>query len=141
MAATKKPIKPIKVELFALCDGAFNNAGRLTIVNTMDDLVSKTFPARFTFGLAFKFFVQPEVEGEKELSIAIEDEDGNNIIAPIIKARMCLAKSEKESHIVLAINMQNVLFFKEGKHFVRLQIDGERFDDFSFEVIKQHDKK
>lgn len=134
-----KKVKPIKVELFALCEGAFNNAGHLTIVHTIDNFVAKKIPARFTFGLAFKFFVQPEVEGEKELSVAIKDSEGQDVIAPIVKARMCIAKSDKESHIALAVNMQNVLFLSEGKHCVHLEIDGERFDDFSFEVIK-HDK-
>ncbi len=131
-----KKTKPIKVELFALCEGAFNHAGNLTIVNTIDDFIVKNLPDRISFGLAFKFFVQPHVQGEKELSVSIKDSAGNDIIAPIIKARMCIADSEKESHIALAINMQNVLFFNAGKHYVHLGIDGERFDDFSFEVIK-----
>ena len=134
MEENVKKCKPIKVELFGLCEGAFDHNGHLTIVNTHDDFVLKSLPARVSFGLAFKFYIQPQVEGEKILTIAILDSDGADVISPRLSAKFQLSKYEYASHIAMAINLQNVLFTKSGKYDVHLEIDGHKLDNFAFEV-------
>lgn len=129
-----KTCKPIKVELFALCEGAFDNEGHLTIVNTHDHFLLRELPGCVSFGLAFKFYIQPQIEGDKTLTIAIIDADGHDVISPKLSAKFKLSKQNNASHIAMAINLQNVLFTKVGKYDVHLEIDNEKLDNFAFEV-------
>ena len=123
----------MKVELYALCQGAFNSNGQLTIVNTIDNFVVPTFPARISFGLALKLYILPEEEGEKTLSISILDKENKSIITPIV-ANLHIEHLGKASHIAIALNLQNVLFEKSGAYDVHLELDGERLDNFAFEI-------
>lgn len=123
----------MKVELYALCQGAYNNNGQLTIVNTIDNFGIPSFPARISFGLALKFYILPQEEGHKTLSISIMDKEKNRIIPPI-PANLHIECLEHASHIALALNMQNVLFEKPGEYDIHLELDGNRLDDFAFEV-------
>lgn len=123
----------MKVELYALCQGAFNNNGQLTIVNTVDNFGVPAFPARISFGLALKFYILPEEEGEKVLSISILDENNKSIIPPF-PANMHIERLDHASHIAIALNLQNVLFEKPGKYDVHLELDGERLDNYAFEI-------
>lgn len=125
----------MKVELFALCQGAFNNNGQLTIVNTFDNFGIEAFPARISFGLALKFYILPYEEGDKTLSISILNEQKESII-PAIPTNLHIERFEKASHMGLAINLQNVLFEKPGEYNVHLELNGTRLDDFAFEIIQ-----
>lgn len=126
----------MKVELYALCQGAFNNNGQLTIVNTIDNFVVASFPARVSFGLALKLYILPKEEGEKILSISILDKDNQSIIPPI-PANLHIESLDKASHIAIALNLQNVLFEKSGAYDVHLELDGKRLDNFAFEIEQQ----
>lgn len=128
--------KKIKVELFALCQGAFDNKGQLTVVNTIDDFYVESFPTRLSFGLALKLFIFADEEGEKVLSILIINKEKKSQILPAITAKLFISKKNKHSHINIAVNLQNVLFETEGVYDVHLEIDGERLDDFAFEISK-----
>lgn len=123
----------MKVELYALCQGAFNSNGQLTIVNTIDNFVVPTFPARVSFGLALKLYILPEEEGKKVLSISILYKDNKSIIPPI-PANLHVERLDKASHIAIALNLQNVLFEKPGEYDVHLELDGERLDNYAFEI-------
>lgn len=123
----------MKVELYALCQGAFNSNGQLTIVNTIDNFVVPTFPARVSFGLALKLYILPEEEGEKTLTISILDKGNKSIITPIV-ASLHVERLGKASHIAIALNLQNVLFEKPGSYDVHLELDGNRLDNYAFEI-------
>lgn len=125
----------MKLELFALCQGAFNNNGQLTIVSTLDSFKVRSFPARISFGLALKFYIRPDEYGERLMSISILNDKGISIIPPI-PAKFQIERLAKASHIALAINLQNVLFEAPGEYCVHLELDGSRFDHFAFEVIE-----
>lgn len=137
-------MKDIKVEMFALCQGAHDLNGHLTIVNTMDEFTVQSLPARISFGLAIKLYVKANIGGERILSINIIDKDKANNktsdsiqIIPEIKAGFNLVKLDKASHVNVALNLQNVIFEHEGWYDVHFEIDGERLDDFAFEVIQR----
>ena len=126
----------MKVELYALCQGAFNSNGQLTIVNTIDNFVVPSFPARVSFGLALKLYILPKEEGEKTLTISILDKENNSIIPPI-PASLHVDSYDKASHIAIALNLQNVLFEKPGAYDVHLELDGKRLDNYAFEIEQQ----
>ncbi len=130
-------MKEIKVEMFALCQGAHNLDGHLTIVNTMDDFYVTGLPVRITFGVAIKLYIQAGVEGEKLLNISIiEKSTGENILPPI-STNLRIERLDKASHINIALNLQNVLYERFGTYDVHLELDGGRLDDFAFEIIKK----
>lgn len=123
----------MKVELFALSQGAYNNYGQLTIVNTIDTFGLKSFPARISFGLALKFYIYPQEEGDKTLLISILNQKKDSIIQPI-PSKLHIERFDKASHIAIALNLQNVLFEMPGEYIIHLELDGSRLDDFAFEV-------
>lgn len=130
-------MKDIKVELFTLCQGAHNMNGNLTIVNTIDNISVPSFPARITFGLALKLYIQPEVEGNKLFIVSIVDKSESGLKLPRIPCNLHVDKMSKPSHINIALNLQNVLFEKAGNYDIHLEVNGERLDDFEFEVIQK----
>ena len=134
MEENNKKVTDIKVDLFAICEGAYNHSGHLTIVSTHDDFIVSAVPTRVSFGLAFKFFIKPDVEGTKKLTISIQDDQGADVIEPCISANLEIVKMNHPSHIAMAINLQNVLFTKFGQYDVHLEIDGVKLDNFAFEV-------
>lgn len=129
--------KDIKVEMFALCQGAHRLNEHLTVVNTMDDIYVSSIPIRITFGLAIKLYIQAFVEGDKQLNVSIVDKTNGNQTFPVIKTNLHIERLDRASHINIALNLQNVLFEKEGTYDVHLEIDGNRLDDFAFNVLQK----
>lgn len=128
-------MKEIKVELFALCQGAHNYEGHLTIVNTQDEFIVPLFPVRLSFGLAIKLYINANVSGDKILKIFIINKNNQIKIHPIIPINLHIEKMDKASHINIAINLQNVLFEEPGLYDIHMELDDKRLDDFAFEVI------
>lgn len=130
-------MREVKVEMFALCQGAHNMDGHLTIVNTVDEFSVYSFPARITFGLAIKLYVLPNVSGDKLLNISIVDKAEKKKILPDMPTILHIQQMDKASHINIALNLQNVLFEKAGMYDIHLELDDKRLDDYAFEVIKE----
>lgn len=127
----------MKVELFTICNGAFNSNGHLTIVNTCDRLSVPSLPYRVSFGIALKFYAVPGEAVQKELSVSVLDPENNKVFEPEFVTPIGINGGALANHFAVALNLQNVLFTKPGTHNVHLQLDGERFDDFAFEVEVQ----
>lgn len=123
----------MKIELYALCQGAFTRDGQLTIVNTIDNFGVPSLPARISFGLALKFYVLPNEEGDKKLTISIlRKRDEKDILT--IPVQLQIERKEKASHLAMSLNLQNVLFEESGAYDVHLELDGERFNNYVFEI-------
>lgn len=129
-------MKDIKVEMFALCQGAHNMNGHLTIVNTIDEFTVSSLPARISFGLAIKLYIRENVEGDKPLLITIVNKKDKLQKFPTIQTNLHIERMDKASHINIALNLQNVLFEEAGLYDIHMELDGNRFDDFAFEVIQ-----
>jgi len=130
-------MKEVKVEMFALCQGAHNMNGHLTIVNTMDEFIVSSLPTRISFGLAVKLYIRENVEGDKPLTITILNKKDKQQKFPVIQTNLHIERMHKASHINIALNLQNVLFEAAGLYDIHMELDGERFDDFAFEVIQK----
>ncbi len=111
--------------------------GHLTIVNTMDDFYVSDLPVRITFGLAIKLYIQAYVSGDRLLSISIIDKSIDKSILPPLTTNLHIVQLDKASHINIALNLQNVLFEKGGVYDIHLELDGDRLDDFAFEIIRK----
>lgn len=123
----------MKTDIFTLCEGAFNKNGSLTLVNIFDNIDALKFPWTTSFGLALKLSVTPEDGGDKKMVIQFKDEAGTEIL-PGIPINLKITDTE-DSHLAIALNLQNIVFQKAGKYCVAVSIDEELYYTLPFNVI------
>ena len=126
----------MKVELFTLCEGAFNTNGRLTIVNTFEDIVSNQYPWRGQLGMALKVFVSKEEAGEHDLKLSIESAVGNQKLHEM-NAHMNFPTGEKakDIHVALATNIQGIILQAPGEYKVIVEMDGSALHLYQFKAL------
>lgn len=112
----------MKIELFTLCDGAFNNGGRLTIVNTYDNVMARQFPWKAALGVALKIYIPADEKGTHTLSVAIVNEKGDQVLHNL-NANLDIPIDGQDGHIALASNIQGIVFPNAGLYFVIVRID------------------
>lgn len=131
----------MKIDLCTICEGAYNNQGRLTIVNTLDKLLVRSLPCRISFGLALKLVFTSDEMGDKKLSVAVLSPDGSKVLDPEFVTPVNVASRESESQFTLAVNFQNVLIAKPGMHKVRFELDGVLIDERPLGIVESHDER
>lgn len=125
----------MKIELITLCEGAFNTNGRLTIVNTIDDILAKSFPWKAALGLALKIGIPAEEKGTHDLSVSFTTEDGSSVLHNLT-ASFTMPFDGMDGHLVVATNIQGLSFTKSGRYFVDITIDKELLHRLGFRVIQ-----
>lgn len=131
----------MKVKLFTLCEGAFNTNGRLTIVNTFEDIVSNQYPWRGQLGMALKVFVSKEEAGEHDLRISIEAGTGNQKLHEM-NAHLSFPTGDKanDTHVAMATNIQGILIQAPGEYKVTIEVDGFVLYSNPFKALILHAK-
>lgn len=122
----------MKIELFTLCEGAFNTDGRLTIVNTFDDIKSDHFPLKYALGVALKVFIPKTECKDYELKLSIVSAD--NTILHEIKAPLKMSQNNEDIHMALATNIQGIVFNAAGNYHVNVAFDNNNLLSYSFNV-------
>jgi len=114
----------MKVELFTLCDGAYNYNGKLTIVGTVDTFTVSSLPKPINFGIAIRILLDPKDEGLHNLRISFRNPDGT--VHPGELNVNFEAKQASESyHISLAAKVTELPFQSEGVHKAIVSLDGD----------------
>ena len=121
------------LELFTICEGAFAKNGQLTIVNTVDSIISKHFPLILNLGIAIKLKLSREEYGKHNISLEIANSDGINI-APEMKVVPEVASPNEFCNLVMSTNIQGVRIDKSGVYSVSLNIDGNAMAKASLEI-------
>ena len=124
----------MRIELFTLCDGAFNNGGRLTIVNTYDDVLARQFPWKAAIGVALKIFIPAEEKGAHTLSVEINNEKGDQVLHKL-NANLDIPIDGQDGHVALASNIQGIVFPNAGLYYVIARIDEVELLHHKFSVI------
>lgn len=124
----------MNIELITLCEGAFNTNGRLTIVNTIDDIIANSLPWKAAIGLAVKIGIPAGEKGEHNLSISFITEDGSAILHNLT-ANINLPFDGKDGHLVAATNIQGLSFPSYGQYFIEISVDGKPIHRLGFKVI------
>lgn len=114
----------MKVELFTLCDGAYNYNGKLTIVGTMDTFTVNSLPVSVGFGIAIRVLLLPEDEGSHILKVSFINPDGSNHPGEL-NVNFDAKSSVEPFHISLAANVNGLPFHQEGVHKVVISLDDE----------------
>ena len=122
------------VDLFALCDFAKNDGGRLTIIDTFDNIRAEKLPWRAYFGFAIKLRVNPEDFDNKELTLKIFSQKKNDV--PLFCASTRLTVNSKKGILAIAGNLKGLLFENAGEHDFKVYLDGNEIytHTFSLEV-------
>lgn len=122
------------IELFSLCDGAYNYNGKLTIVGTLNGIAVPQLPAQIKVSLAMRMRVGREDVGEKKMLIHFVTPEGNNLPVELAVKLNIVPTEEPESYITFAADIQGLLLEREGHYRVNISIDGEQIGDYPFNV-------
>lgn len=125
------------VDLFALCDYAKNDGGRLTIVDTFDNIKAEKLPWRAYFGFAIKMHVNFEELNGDELVLKILSKAKPD--SPLFCTSAKLSTDRKKGCISIAGNLKGLLFEKVGSHVFKVFLEGQEIfsRDFNVELINK----
>ena len=124
------------IDLFTLCDGAYNYNGKLTIVGTLDTITVADAPAKVQFSIAMKLRFAPAEAGEHTLIVRIKDVNGKNI-PPDMKLGLDIKPSDVNTIVSLAVNAQGLPFDKLGEYQVDVLVDDDVKGTYAFNLIKK----
>lgn len=126
----------MNIELFTLCDGAYNYNGKLTIVGTVDVMNAERVPTTAQLGIAMKLRFAPQEAGRHQLIVRIINPEGGNI-PPDFSLDLDIKPSEKGSLVSLAVNAQGLSLDKFGDYTTKVFMDGEEKGSYSFTLIQK----
>jgi hypothetical protein len=116
----------MKIEIFALCDAATEQQGKLNLLGSFDHLFAKQEPvAHPGCTLAIKLRFTKIEEGSHQIRITFGDEDGKLVLPPIeagVNVRVAPSESTVVAHLIL--NMQQLKLPRFGEYSIDLAIDG-----------------
>lgn len=113
----------MRIKLFSICEGAFNNAGRLTIVNTYDMIGSKAFPLKMPIGVAMTIIFDAADEGKRHLELKITNATTQLPIAKM-DSEFVVPKDDKGGYLNFVSNVQGFVFPTPGEYSFALSVDG-----------------
>lgn len=112
----------MRIKLFSICEGAFNNAGRLTIVNTYDMIGSKAFPLKMPIGVAMTLIFDAKDEGNHHLELRITNTTTQLPIAKM-ESDFIVPKDDKGGFLNFASNVLGFVFPTPGDYMFELSVD------------------
>lgn len=125
----------MEIEVFTLCDGAFNYSGKLTIIGTYDRLTVQSIPFSAKVSLAVKLYVgDNEVRNGTTIKVSYKDPLENPISADIINTIGGLQERAQVKHIAMAVNT-TLNITEAGVHSVELYVDDVLIRNINFEVV------
>lgn len=130
----------MKIELFTLCEGAFNTNGRLTIVNTFEDIVSEQYPWRGQLGLALKILFSREESGGFDICVWIK---AVNDTKPLheIKGHLEIKHNGegKDVRLAMCTNIQGVVLTNPGDYEVVVLVNDKVLQAYPFKALVKHE--
>lgn len=123
----------MQVELFTLCDGAYNYDGRLTIVGTFDTIKESRVPFRKSLSIAAILKREAAEREAKELAIGIVDGEGMPVM-PAIKMQISFPSDVAQTKLVIAMKLDNVSFKGYGAHKLVMTDNGVEIFSYGFNV-------
>lgn len=125
------------VELFALCDGAYNYNGKLTIVGTLSDMEVASFPTKINIGIAIKIKLDPGETIGDDLAIRFYDSEESKLPADV-NVVLDVRPMKGVSYISVAANVQGLPVEKNGGYKAKLIADEKIEAEYTFKVEQKH---
>lgn len=118
--------RDLRVEIFALCEGASEQAGRLSLLSTYDVIHASQFPClllQATVALRVRFW--PEEARVQILRLEITDPDGMPVGNPIeATVELYPTDEERSAAYNLVTRFQNVEIARAGEYTFDLHLNG-----------------
>lgn len=124
------------IELFTLCDGAYNYNGKLTIVGSLTSINVNQLPAKVQMSVAIRMRVEAEESGSRQIKIRFINPDGTAIPTDIV-ANVDLSSSNEMSYINFAASIQGLPITQDGLFTVEILIDDKRKATYPFNIHKE----
>jgi hypothetical protein len=125
----------MQLKLFSICEGAFNNGGRLTIVNTYDVIHSKAFPLVMAIGVAMTIAFDPEDEGKHSIEMRIENNTTKMEVAKMV-SDVIVPRDEEGGFLNFTSNVAGFNFKEPAKYAFNLFVDGNPLGSIIIPVKK-----
>ena len=131
----------MKLNLFTLCEGAFNHNGHLTIVNTIDFINCEELPYRVAqFGVAAKIYFDAAESGEHLLKLICKNVMGEETV--MIETPIVVAQAVENTLLCVSANLSNFQFSANGIHLFRLLVDDVAMGELILKVnLKSKENK
>jgi hypothetical protein len=117
----------MRVEIFALCDAATVDAGKLNMLGSFDTLwVAKMPVVHPQCAIALKVRFERIERGEHKVAVQFIDMDGRNVIPPaqnVISINFPDDQATGSANLIL--NIQGLKLERLGEYSIDLAIDGQ----------------
>ena len=117
----------MKIEVFALCDAATDNRGKLNILGTFDQIYSANMPVVHpACAIALRIRFDKMEEGAHKVNIQLVDPDGRPVFQPMEgEVRPRMADDVGSVAVNLILNFQHVKFEAFADYQINLAIDDD----------------
>lgn len=130
----------MQIEVFALCDAATGDAGKLNVLGAFDTLWVSKFPAvhaQCTVALRVRF--SRLEKGEHQVKVSFIDMDGKEIIPSLQGAiHITFPEDQSSGSANLIMNIQGLKLEKVGEHAIDLSIDNQQTASLPLFVRKKY---
>jgi len=117
----------MQIEIFALCDAATGDMGKLSMLGAFDTIWVAKAPVvypQLTIALRVRF--ERIERGEHKVVVQFADADGKNVLSPaqgVIKINFPDVQSSGSANLIL--NIQGLKLERLGEYSIDLAIDGQ----------------
>ncbi|MFH1442189.1 MAG: hypothetical protein ABIH18_09150 [Candidatus Omnitrophota bacterium] len=118
----------MRIEIFALCDAAIGDLGKLSMLGAFDTIGAVKIPVVYpqcTIALRVRF--ERIERGEHKVVVHFVDSDGKNVMPPAQGAiTMNFSDEQSSAAANLILNIQGLKLEKFGEYSIDLAIDGQQ---------------
>ena len=118
----------MQIEIFALCDAATADLGKLSMLGAFDTIWVPKIPAvhsQCTIALRMRF--ERIERGEHKVVVHFVDADGKNVIPPAQGAiTINFPEDQSSGSANLILNMQGLKLDRLGEYSIDLAVDGQQ---------------
>ncbi len=115
----------MKIEVFALCDAATDNHGKLNILGTFDQIFAVKMPIKHpSCAIALRLRFDKMEEGIHQIKLQLVNPDGEPVLKSMegnVTPRM--AEDVDSVAVNLILNLQNIMFDEYADYQINLSID------------------
>ena len=129
----------MNIEVFALCDAATDQMGKLNLLGAFDVICSESFPFSYhKCAVALRIRFTKIEQGHHKLRLNFVDEDGRNVL-PSLDGNIDVKIEDKwqSSAKNMILNINNITFKNAGTYSIDLAIDGRQERSLPVFLIQQ----
>lgn len=128
----------LRIEIFAVCESASDQNGRLSILGTFDSITGFQFPLvlqQAAVVLRLRFW--PLESRKHSVRLTTTDPDGRQVMAPVEAAAALMPSLEDQSSAYnIIFNVRDLCLNAPGEHTIDFYLDGSLEGRLPFTVVQ-----